>query len=187
MALLRVYSFEGMIPVVAVSSYVHPSAVLIGDVHVAEECFIGPGCYLRGDMGRLVVGRGSNLQDGCIMHGYPGTVTVVEEECHVGHGATLHGCTLKRGAFIGMRSIIMDDAVVGESAMVGAGSLVRSGIYVKPGSLVTGTPARLVRMLTADEIARNADGPKVYQELTRRYLKDLLDVEPITTDAEAGP
>ena len=98
----RVYSIDGITPVVDPSAYVHPSAVLIGDVIVAARAYIGPCACLRGDFGRIVVEDGANVQDSCLVHGFPGKDTVVGAGATVGHGAILHGCVVRRGALIGM-------------------------------------------------------------------------------------
>ena len=108
------YAFEGLIPVVHPTAFVHPSAVLIGDVIVGAGVYIGPLASLRGDYGRLIVQAGANIQDGCIMHGYCDTDTIVGENGHIGHGAILHGCGIGRDALVGMNSVIMDGAVIGE-------------------------------------------------------------------------
>ena len=152
----RVYAFEGMVPVVDPTAFVHPSAVLIGDVMIGAGVFIGPCASLRGDFGRLIVMAGSNIQDGCVMHGFPGTDTVVEEYGHVGHGAVLHGCTLRRNVMIGMNAVIMDEAEIGESAIVAASSFVKTGMRVPPRVLVAGVPGRVVRELS-DEDARHGN------------------------------
>src|SRR6187402_1767848 len=95
------FSFEGLRPVVSPGTYVHPSAVLIGDVVVASGCYIGPGASLRGDFGRIEIGRGANVQDNCTVHSFPGKLVAVGESAHVGHGAVLHGCTVGRNALVG--------------------------------------------------------------------------------------
>ena len=106
----QVYSIDGVIPVVHPEAYVHPTAVLIGDVIIGPGCYVGPCACLRGDFGRLVLERGSNLQDGCVMHGFPNTDTVIEQDGHVGHGAILHGCRIGRDALVGMNAVVMDGA-----------------------------------------------------------------------------
>lgn len=121
------YAFEGLIPVVHPDAFVHPSAVLIGDVIVGAGVYIGPLASLRGDYGRLITEAGSNLQDGCIMHGYCDTDTIVHENGHIGHGAILHGCVVGRDAPVGMNSVIMDGAVIGEESIVAAMSFVKAG------------------------------------------------------------
>jgi phenylacetic acid degradation protein len=118
--MLQVYSIDDITPVVSESAYVHPSAVLIGDVIVGAGCYVGPHASLRGDMGRIIMQEGSNLQDGCCIHSFPGKDAIVEMNGHVGHGAVLHGCCIGRNAMVGMNSVVMDGAVVGESSIVAA-------------------------------------------------------------------
>ncbi|MBV8909366.1 MAG: phenylacetic acid degradation protein PaaY, partial [Gammaproteobacteria bacterium] len=139
------YSIDDLVPVVAPSAFVHPQAVLIGDVIVGERCYVGPGASLRGDFGRILIGAGCNVQDCCVLHSFPGKDTLLEEDAHVGHGAVLHGCIIRRAALIGIGAIVMDDAVVEAEAFVGAASFVRAGFIVPARKLVTGVPARVVR------------------------------------------
>lgn len=173
------YRLEGCTPVVDPSAFVHPQAVLIGDVIVGARCYVGPGASLRGDFGRIVVGAGSNVQDGCIMHAFPSKDAVLEEDAHIGHGAVLHGCTIRRGALIGIGAIVMDDVIVEEEAFVGAASFVRAGFVVPRRTLVTGVPARVVRELRAEELEWKAIGTREYQELTVRCLAGLAECQPL--------
>ncbi|HYL70973.1 MAG TPA: transferase hexapeptide repeat family protein [Steroidobacteraceae bacterium] len=174
------YRLEGFTPVVDPTAFVHPQAVLIGDVIVGARCYVGPGASLRGDFGRIVVGPGSNVQDGCIMHAFPSKDAVLEEDSHIGHGAVLHGCTIRRGALIGIGAIVMDDVTVEEEAFVGAASFVRAGFVVPRRTLVTGVPARVVRQLSAEELEWKAIGTREYQELTLRCLAGLAECRPLT-------
>jgi len=180
----RVYSIEGVIPVIHPTAFVHPTAVLIGDVIVGPGCYVGPCASLRGDFGRLILERGSNLQDNCTMHGFPGTDTVVGEDGHIGHGAVLHGCVIGRNAMIGMNAVVMDGAVIGESAMVAAMAFVKAGFEVPPRHLLAGVPGKLVRELSDQEIAWKAEGTREYQRLARRCLESLRECQPL---AEAEP
>jgi phenylacetic acid degradation protein len=177
---MPVYSLEGVIPVVDPSAFVHPDAVLIGDVVIGPRCYVGPGASLRGDMGRIVMGPGSNVQDNCVLHTFPSKEVRLEEDAHIGHGAVLHGCTVKRGALVGINAVLMDDVVVGEEALVGAASFVRAGFIVPPRTLVTGTPARAVRELTEQEVAWKAQGTREYHELAVRCLASLKECQPLT-------
>ena len=165
---LRVYAIDGIVPVVDPSAYVHPSAVLIGDVIVGPECYVGPCASLRGDFGRLILERGANLQDTCVMHGFPGTDTVVEENGHIGHGAVLHGCRIRRNALVGMNAVIMDKAIIGESSIVAASAFVKAGAEIPPRVLVAGMPAKVIRELSDEEIRWKGEGTATYQDLTRR-------------------
>ena len=177
---ITVYAINGVTPVVDPSAYVHPSAVLIGDVIVGAGCYIGPCASLRGDFGRIEVRAGANLQDGCIAHGFPGTDTIVAEEGHVGHGAILHGCVVERNALIGMNAVINDSAVIGESAIVAAMAFVKAKMVVPARMLAAGMPARIVRELTNTELAWKIDGTRSYQELARRSLATMHACVPLT-------
>ena len=177
---MSVYSLEGVVPVVDPSSFVHPRATLIGDVIIGPRCYIGPGAALRGDMGRIVVGAGSNVQDNCVLHTFPAKEVRLEEDSHIGHGAVLHGCTVQRAALVGINAVVMDDVVVGEQSLVCAASFVRAGFVVPPRTLVMGAPARVIRELTAEEIAWKALGTREYQDLTARCLGSLKECHPLT-------
>lgn len=185
MTSLKVYAIDGIVPVVDPSAYVHPSAVLIGDVIVGPDCYVGPCASLRGDFGRLILERGSNLQDTCVMHGFPGTDTVVEEDGHIGHGAVLHGCRVGRNALIGMNAVIMDNAVIGESSIVAAAAFVKAGVEIPPRMLVAGMPAKAIRPLSDEEIRWKSSGTATYQDLTRRSLATMEETVPLTA-VEAG-
>lgn len=177
---LRVYAIDGIVPVVDPSAYVHPSAVLIGDVIVGPECYVGPCASLRGDFGRLILERGANLQDTCVMHGFPGTDTVVEENGHIGHGAVLHGCRIRRNALVGMNAVIMDNAIIGESSIVAASAFVKAGAEIPPRVLVAGMPAKVIRELSDEEIRWKGEGTATYQDLTRRSLATMVETAPLT-------
>src|SRR6266550_1425226 len=163
---LAVYSINGVTPVVDPTSFVHPSAVLIGDVIIAAGCYIGPSASLRGDFGRIDVRARANLQDCCVMHGFPGTDTVVDEEGHIGHGAILHGCVVQKNALVGMNAVVNDNAVIGESAIVAAMAFVKAG--------------KVVRTLTDQELAWKIEGTRSYQELARRSLATMRETEALS-------
>jgi phenylacetic acid degradation protein len=176
---LTVYAINGVTPVVDPSAYVHPSAVLIGDVIVGAGCYIGPAACLRGDFGRIDIRAGANLQDTCIAHGFPGTDTIVEEDGHVGHGAVLHGCIVRRNALIGMNAVINDSAEIGESAIVAAMAFVKARMVVPPRTLAAGIPARVVRELNDTELAWKIEATQSYQELARRSLATMQATAPL--------
>lgn len=180
MTSLRVYAIDGITPVVDPTAYVHPSAVLIGDVIVGPGCYVGPCACLRGDFGRLILERGANLQDTCVMHGFPGTDTVVEEDGHIGHGAVLHGCRIGRNALVGMNAVIMDNAAIGANSIVAASSFIKAGEQVPEGVLVAGVPGRVVRPLRDEEIAWKSESTKTYQDLARRSLATLVETAPLS-------
>lgn len=173
------YSIEGVIPVVDPSAYVHPTAVLIGDVIVGPGCYVGPAACLRGDFGRIVLEAGSNVQDTCVLHGFPQQDTVVGENGHIGHGAVLHSCVVQRDALVGMNAVVMDEADIGAGAIVAACAFVPAGMKVAPATLVAGVPARVIRPLKDEELAWKLEGTRTYQELTRRSLASMRLVEPL--------
>jgi len=183
--MVKVYSIDGVTPVVHPSAYVHPSAVLIGDVLIGADCYIGPNACLRGDFGRILIERGANVQDCCIIHGFPERDTVVEENGHIGHGAVLHCCRIGRNALVGMNAVVMDKAEVGESAIVAAMAFVKAGTCVPPKSLAAGIPARVVRALSEQEIAWKSAGTALYQNLARRSLETMTQTDALA-QAEAG-
>lgn len=177
---MKVYEINGMVPVVHPSAYVHPSAVLIGDVIVGPDCYVGPLAALRGDFGRLVLQQGANLQDTCVMHGFPGADTVVEVAGHIGHGAVLHGCRIGRNALVGINAVVMDGAVIGAESIVAALSFVNAGLLVPPRSMVMGAPARVTRSLSDQEVAWKSAGTAHYQELTVRARASMRQVDALT-------
>ena len=174
------YEIDGIRPVVDPTAFVHPSAVLIGDVIVGARCYVGPAASLRGDFGRIVLRAGSNVQDTCVMHGFPGTDTVIEEDGHVGHGAVVHGARVGRNALIGMNAVLMDNAVIGESAIVAACAFVKAGMEIPPRTLAAGVPAKIVRPLEEKEMSWKIEGTRTYQDLAVRSLNTMREVVPLT-------
>jgi phenylacetic acid degradation protein len=175
------YAFGDVIPVVSPDAFVHPQASLIGDVVIGSGCYVGPFASLRGDLGRIELEDGSNVQDNCVLHCFPGQSTVVERDGHIGHGVVLHGCRIGRGALVGMNAVVMDGARVGVQAFVAAQSLVASDMVVPDRWLAAGLPAKPKRPLTDAEIAWKANGTRVYQELARRCRTELREVSPLAS------
>jgi phenylacetic acid degradation protein len=176
---MPIYSLQGIIPVVHPGAFVHETAVLIGDVMIGEGCYVAPNAVLRGDFGRIVLEAGSNIQDGCVAHTFPGMDCVVESNGHVGHGAVLHGCRIERNALVGMNSVIMDGAVIATESIVAAMAFVPADFSCEPRSLVVGTPARVMRGLRDEEIAWKSEGTLQYQQLTGRCLDSLSRADPL--------
>jgi phenylacetic acid degradation protein len=173
------YAIDGVVPVVDPSAFVHPTAVLIGDVIIGPNCYVGPGASLRGDFGRIVMGPGANIQDLCIVHGYPKQDTLIEENGHIGHGAVLHSCVVRRGALVGINAVVMDDAEVGEESVVAACSFVPVAMRIAPRTMVAGIPARVRRTLQDKEVGWYAEGTRAYHELTGRCLATMRETPPL--------
>lgn len=178
--MVKVYEIDGLCPVVHPTAYVHPTAVLIGDVIVGPRCYVGPLASLRGDFGRLILEEGANVQDTCVMHGFPEDDTVVEVDGHIGHGAVLHGCRVGRNAMVGMNAVVMDKAVVGAESIVGAAAFVKAGMVIPPRSLVLGAPAKIVRAVSDEEIAWKSYGTRQYHDLNVRSMRTMREVEALT-------
>ena len=174
------YAIEDLIPVVDPTAYVHPTAVLIGDVIVGPRCYVGPTACLRGDFGRITLQDGANVQDTCVIHSFPDSDTIIEVDGHIGHGAVLHGAHIGQNALVGMNVVVMDRAKIGESAFVAAMSFVREGTIIPPRTLAVGIPAQVVRQLTEEEIAWKRTGTLGYQNLTIRSLASQRPVEPLS-------
>ncbi len=179
------YSIDGITPVIHKTSFVHPSATVIGDVIIAAGCYVAPGAVLRGDFGRIVLQQGANVQDTCVMHGFPNTDTVVEKNGHIGHGAVLHGCIIRENALVGMNAVVMDGVTVGKSAIVAAMSFVKANEIIPDRHLAAGTPARVIRELTDDEIEWKMNGTRDYHRLVQRSFDSLHLVEPLS-EVEEG-
>lgn len=176
----KVYAIDGITPVVHPSAFVHPSAVLIGDVIVGARAYIGPCACLRGDFGRIVVEEGANIQDTCMLHGFPGKDTVVGAEATIGHGAVLHGCVVRRGALVGMNCVVNDNAEVGEDAVVAALAFVKAEDVIPARSLAVGIPAKVIRTLSAQELRWKKDNMQLYQQLAVRSAATMQQVEALT-------
>src|SRR5919205_1114036 len=176
----KVYAIDGITPVVHPSGFVHSSAVLIGDVIVGARAYIGPCACLRGDFGRIVVEEGANVQDTCMLHGFPGKDTVVGAEATIGHGAVLHGCIVQRGALVGMNAVVNDNAEVGEEAVIAALAFVKAEARIPARSLAAGIPARVLRQLSDEELRWKHDNMLQYQQLAERSAKTMRQVEALT-------
>ena len=176
---MPVYSLEGITPVVHPDAFVHETAVLIGDVIIGADCYIGPNASLRGDFSRIIVERGGNVQDTCVMHSFPGKDCIVESDGHIGHGAVLHGCRIGSNALIGMNAVVMDDVLIGESSIVAASAFVSAKFKCPPRSLVVGAPAKIKRELSDEEIEWKTRGTQEYQQLAKRCIASLVRTEAL--------
>jgi carbonic anhydrase/acetyltransferase-like protein (isoleucine patch superfamily) len=160
-----IQSFDGHAPLLDPTAWVHPLACVIGEVRLAMGVSVWPGAVLRGDMGAIEVGACSNLQDGAICHDTGGrSVTRLGQRVTVGHRAILHGCIIEDDCLVGMGAIVMDNAVVGRGSVIGAGALIPADRVIPPGSLVIGSPGKVVRPVTDAEIAWIAYSWRVYAD-----------------------
>jgi carbonic anhydrase/acetyltransferase-like protein (isoleucine patch superfamily) len=149
-------------PQVAKSAWVHPAAVVIGDVTLADDVSVWPTAVLRGDRDAIRVGKSSNVQDGAVLHCDPGKPCLIGERVTIGHRAVVHGCTVEDGALIGIGAIVLNGAVIGAGSLVAAGAVVGEGQVIPPGSLVLGIPAKVRGPLSEDQRARVEKGYETY-------------------------
>lgn len=177
------YAIDGVVPVVSSQAYVHPTAVLIGDVVIDAGVYIGPFATLRADFGGIRIQKNANIQDSCTIHGFPDSVTLVEEYGHIGHGAILHGCIIRKNVLVGMNSVILDEAEIGKNTIIGANSTVKSKAKIPENSLALGSPAKVMRSLDAKEIAWKTKGTEQYIQLSERCLASMYEVEPLLEDS----
>jgi phenylacetic acid degradation protein len=180
------YEFNGIRPVAHPSSFVHPQAAVTGQVIIGRDVYIGPGCALRGDWGRIIVSDGCNVQENCTVHMFPGVTVLLREGAHVGHGAIVHGATIGRNCLIGMNAVIMDEVELGDECIVGALSFIRQGEKIPPRSVVVGNPSRIVKSVSDEMMAWKTEGTHLYQQLPRQCLDTLKPCEPLTAAAD-GP
>src|SRR3954470_15702028 len=136
-----IYSFGGFTPVVHETAFVHPQAAVTGNVIIGRDVYIGPGAALRGDWGGIVIEDGCNVQENCVIHMFPGSIVVLEESAHMGHGSIVHGGRIGRNTLIGMNAVIMDDVEIGAECVVGAMAFVAAGTRIPPRKVVVGNPA----------------------------------------------
>ncbi|WP_422105870.1 transferase hexapeptide repeat family protein [Winogradskyella sp.] len=174
-----IYEFQGYTPVVHESSFVHPLAAVTGNVIIGKNCYIGPGAAIRGDWGQIILEDGVNVQENCTVHMFPGKSIVLKESAHVGHGAIIHGANLGKNCLIGMNSVIMDDAEIGDESIVGAMAFIKAETKIPKRSLVVGNPAKIVKEVSDDMIAWKTKGTELYQQLPKDCHETLREVEPL--------
>lgn len=173
---MPLYALPEKRPVIADGVWIAPNATVIGDVRLAENASIWWNAVLRGDNDPIDIGANSNIQDGSVLHTDEGVPLNVGRNVTVGHLAMLHGCTIGDGSLIGIKSVILNHAVIGENCLIGANSLIPEGRVIPPRSLVMGSPGKVVRELTDEEVARLLHSAQHYVANARRYHASLKDI-----------
>ena len=159
------YAFGEYIPVVHESAFVHPQAVVTGNVVIGKDVYIGPGAMLRGDWGGIYIADGCNVQENCVVHMFPGITVRLEEDAHIGHGAIIHGAHVGRNCLVGMNSIILDKVTVGDGSIIGALTLVTEGMQIPPRSLVVGNPGKIIKEVSDQMLEWKTQGTALYRRL----------------------
>lgn len=165
-------SYQGLRPDVHASVFVADGVKIIGDVRIGEQSSIWYNAVIRGDLAPIEIGRRCNLQDNVVAHVNTNQPLKIEDDVSVGHGAIVHGCTIRRGALIGMGAIVLNGAEIGEYTLIGAGSVVTEGTVIPPYSLALGTPAKVVRSLNEEDLQRLQRTTHHYVEKGREFLRE---------------
>ncbi|MFX0084852.1 MAG: gamma carbonic anhydrase family protein [Candidatus Hodarchaeota archaeon] len=167
------YEFEGKQPNIAESAYVFPTAIVIGDVTIGKNCFIGPNAAIRGDWGIIEIGDGSNIQDNCVIHSIPDGKTILGKNCHIGHGAVVHQAELGEHVLIGMNAVVGNWAKIGDECIIGEGCIIPRRKEIEANSIVLGVPGKVIGKTSDAQNENSWWATKLYQTLPQRY-KDSL-------------
>ena len=175
----NVFAFDGFVPVIHETAFVHPNATVTGNVVIGRDVYVGPGAAIRGDWGGIVIDDGCNVQESCTIHMFPGVTVHLEPGAHIGHGAIVHGARIGENALVGMNAVVMDNATVGAGCIVGALCFVPSEMQIPPRSVVVGNPARIVKEVSDEMLAWKTEGTALYQALPARLRESLRPCEPL--------
>lgn len=184
---MAIYEFNGFIPVIKESSFVHPQASVTGNVIIGENVYIGPGCAIRGDWGKIIIEDGCNVQENCTVHMFPGTTTILKKGAHIGHGAIIHGGIIGENCLIGMNAVVMDDVLIEEECIIGALTFVPAKMHLPKRSLVVGNPAKIIKEVSDEMIAWKTKGTQLYQSLPQEMKRTFRQVEPLREEEPNRP
>ncbi|MGP8154966.1 MAG: gamma carbonic anhydrase family protein [Smithella sp.] len=173
---MALYEFDGKRPRVPADSFVHPHAVLIGDIEVGHECLIAPGVSIRADFGPVAIGNRSNAQDNSVIHVYPGSKVVIEEDVTIAHGVILHDVHIKSRCVIGIGAILLFNVVCEEDVFVSVGSVVSKKERIPAGKIVAGNPAKITHDVTDDQKMMAKAGIDYYRDLCKKYIAMMKPV-----------
>ncbi len=184
---MAIYEFNGYIPVVHESSFVHPLAVVTGNVIIGKDVYIAPGAAIRGDWGEIIIEDGCNVQENCTLHMFPGQQVILRKGAHIGHGAIIHGAEIGENVLVGMNAVVMDRVVVNKNSIVGALCFVPEGMVIPERSIAVGNPAKVVKEMTDQMIDWKTKGTALYQQLPSELHATLKECEPLRTVPENRP
>ncbi len=175
----NIFEFEGMIPVIDSSAFIHPNATVTGNVIIGKDVYVGPGAAIRGDWGEIIISDGCNIQENCIIHMFPGTTVFLKEDAHIGHGAIIHGATIGRNTLIGMNAVIMDEVIIGDECIIGSMAFVQAKSDIPDRSVAVGNPARVIKDVSDKMIKWKSEGTRLYQQLPKQCHDSLKACEPL--------
>jgi phenylacetic acid degradation protein len=182
-----IYSFNGVIPVVDETAFVHPQACVTGNVIIGRHCYIGPGAALRGDWGQIIVENGCNVQENCTVHMFPGITVWLKAGAHIGHGAVIHGATIGKNCLVGMNAVVMDNVILGDECIVGALSFIKADEVFESRSLIVGNPAKKIKTVSDEMIDWKTAGTKLYQQLPTNMKEGWQVCEPLRIMPDTQP
>ncbi len=172
------YEFEGKIPKIGKGTFVHPEAVVIGDVEIGDNCYIGATAVLRADSGKIKIGSGTNVQDGAIIHVEPETTALIGEDNLIGHGAMLHGpMIMGKNVMVGISATVLVGCEIGDGCLIAAGSVVKNNSKIAAQRMLAGVPAREIREVSDDVVTFTKIGVQIYQDLASRSLKGMKKID----------
>ena len=175
----NIFEFNGYIPVIHESAFIHPNATVTGNVIIGKNVYIGPGAAIRGDWGQIIISDGCNVQENCTIHMFPGTTVVLGENAHIGHGAIVHGAQIGANTLVGMNAVLMDDVIVEEECIIGALCFVPAKTVVERRSVMVGNPAKKVKEVSDQMLEWKTEGTGWYQRLPEECRNTLRAVEPL--------
>jgi phenylacetic acid degradation protein len=170
---MPLYELNGKRPQVPSDAFVHPEAVLIGDVTLGHECLIAPGVSLRADFGPIRIGDRSSVQDNAVIHVYPGSQVIIENDITIAHGVILHDVHIKSRCVIGIGAIVLFNVICEEDVFISVGSLVSKGMHIPAGKIVAGNPAKITHDVTEDQKKVAKEGIDYYRGLCKQYLETM--------------
>jgi phenylacetic acid degradation protein len=171
--------FHEFIPVVHETAFVHPRAVVTGNVIIGKNVYIGPGAALRGDWGQIIIEDGCNVQENCTIHMFPGVTVLLKEGAHIGHGAVIHGATIGRNSLVGMNAVIMDHVIVGDECIVGALTFIKADEIFEARSIIVGNPGKKVKEVSDEMIRWKTEGTELYQQLPADMREGWEECDPL--------
>ncbi len=177
----NIFSYNGFIPVIHRSAFIHPQATVIGNVIIGKDVYVGPSAVIRGDWGGIVIENGCNIQETCVIHVFPGSSIILRRNAHIGHGAVIHGASIGENVLVGMNAVVMDRADVGDASIIGALTFVPADMVIPARSVVVGNPAKIVKQVSDEMLEWKSKGTALYQTLPKELRRTMRAVKPLRT------
>ncbi len=174
-----IFEYKGTKPVIHESAFIHPLATVTGNVIIGRDVYIGPGAAIRGDFGKIIIEDGSNVQENCTIHMFPGVTVLLKENSHIGHGAIIHGAQIGKNCLVGMNAVLMDDVILGDECIVGALTFIKAKENIPARCLVAGNPAKILKEVSDEMLKWKTEGTFIYQKLAKDLHSELKECEPL--------